>query len=282
MTNNLVYGSDFSDHQAPQPDMTGWRFAYIKATEGTTYVNKYLVQQSTHVEKTVKQRGYYHYFHPGHAKEQADFFVNTIGIKECQDPYVELWLDFEEKGSSVTDAKIFMDRVKQLTGKECGLYASQSWLCDTSFNWKILSPNTPLWVAMYPNNNRFGNNLTEAEFKWSINEFAKIPHFKLVHVWQYGAGAGYDWNFRYTPFPTAHIPSIKKPKYKEVIKVKADSRLYKDNGRDLLMPNEKSHDIMVKKNTRVTFIGEVGNCYKVEYFQLGSRGNYLYLHRGNF
>lgn len=273
----LIYGSDFSSYQAPKPDMTGWGFAYVKATEGTTYINPNLVSQSTHVENTVKQRGYYHYMQPGYIKEQAQFFVNTVGLDECKDPYVELWLDFEEDALTGDEPKIFMDEVKRLTGKQCGFYTSQSWLTSSKYDWSDLPKNTPLWVAMYPSNERAGNNLTQSELQWGYDAFAKIHHFNQVDVWQFGAGSGFDWNVRFSAFPNQSTPKPSEPKKGQVLTLKKDAYRYTSDGKKHKYPAGKESWFKANKGYKVTYMRTVGSCYEVEFY-----GEIMYFHKGNF
>ena len=63
-----VQGMDVSGHQGNVAWSTAWnngaRFAYVKATEGTTYTNPYFAQQYNGSYNVGMIRGAYHFAHP--------------------------------------------------------------------------------------------------------------------------------------------------------------------------------------------------------------------------
>jgi lysozyme len=110
------------------------QFAFIKATEGSTYTNPYLASCAGAAAKgdwaataaAGLVRGAYHYARPGtpvaaNAIAQADFFVATIGDQH-QPGTLAPALDMEESGGLspadlVTWTQIWLDRVRQATGR---------------------------------------------------------------------------------------------------------------------------------------------------------------------
>jgi GH25 family lysozyme M1 (1,4-beta-N-acetylmuramidase) len=137
------------------------RFAYIKATEGTTYKNPYFGSQYTGSYNAGIIRGAYHFATPNTSSgaTQANFFVNNGGgwSKDGKTLPPALDLEYNPYGSScygkshsgmVTWIRDFANTVKARTGRDMVFYTSTSWwiLCtgnNSSFG------NNPLWVARY-------------------------------------------------------------------------------------------------------------------------------------
>src|SRR3954469_22984504 len=77
----VVYGMDVSGYQGNVAWSTayanGARFAYVKATEGTTYTNPYFAQQYNGSYNVGMIRGAYHFAHPNSSSgtTQADYFA---------------------------------------------------------------------------------------------------------------------------------------------------------------------------------------------------------------
>src|SRR5215218_9818064 len=80
-----VNGMDVSGHQGNVAWSTaynnGARFAYVKATEGTSYKNPYFAQQYNGSYNVGMIRGAYHFALPNNSGglTQADYFVNNGG-----------------------------------------------------------------------------------------------------------------------------------------------------------------------------------------------------------
>lgn len=73
----LTYGIDVSSQQAEEvPGVTpGIDFAFIKATEGHTYVSPVQSAQASAARKHGRTVGFYHFLWPGNLRAQAEFFV---------------------------------------------------------------------------------------------------------------------------------------------------------------------------------------------------------------
>lgn len=281
----MTYGTDVSNHQQEFPipyKATGWKFAYILATQGARFVNPKLVAQSQQAERELSHYGYYHYLdNTASVIDQARHFVNTIGVSECKNPKVQLWLDFEEPYLTGDEPKIFIDEVKRLTGRQCGMYTGTLQLTSPNYDWTDLPKDLPLWVAQYPSNDSYGVPLSNEVLNWGIEQVTRIPHFEKVHVWQYGGARGYDWDIMfYNPLDnsTASDVSSNEPiKPGTILTVKQPAYLYDSTGTKRLAPKEKASWFKADKGVRVKFISTVGYCYKVEYY-----GYTFYLHAGNF
>ena len=156
---------------------SGVQVVYIKATEGDYYTDAYLKKNYSGAKAQGLLVGFYHFFRPSNeqsAKSQANYFVNAIRgmVPDCR-----LAIDLEVTGgigksylSSL--AKVFLEEVKRLTGKEVVVYTY------TSFARSNIDSTLgiyPLWIAEYgvstPNTNPIWN-------KWigfQYSDSGKIP-----------------------------------------------------------------------------------------------------------
>lgn len=138
---------------------SGIKIVYIKASEGTNYVDPTLHTNYKNAKDYGLFVGFYHFFRPSSesdAIEEAHHFVNTVkGYKSnCR-----LALDIEVANglskSTITSLCIkFLEEVKKLTGLDVVVYTDTSFIKE-HFDKKI---NVyPLWVAHYgvstPGNN---------------------------------------------------------------------------------------------------------------------------------
>lgn len=70
-----VKGTDVSAYQASDYQTTGFDFVFIKATEGTSYVNPRQAAQTARGRTAGLVVGFYHFLHPGNIEAQAKYFV---------------------------------------------------------------------------------------------------------------------------------------------------------------------------------------------------------------
>ncbi|WP_417999988.1 lysozyme [Kibdelosporangium phytohabitans] len=160
----VVYGIDVSGWQG-NVDWAHWwgqgkRFAYVKATEGTTYQNPYFAQQYNGSYNVGMIRGSYHFAQPAKSTgaAQADYFVNNGGGWSRDGKTLPGALDMEYNPSGATCyglskpamtawIKSFSDRYHARTTRWPVIYTSTSWwsqCVDGDF-----SSTSPLWVARY-------------------------------------------------------------------------------------------------------------------------------------
>lgn len=148
-------------------DISGWQkgidvasvpcdFVIIKATQGTSYINRDCDRAYQQAKAAGKLLGVYHYFSGGDPYEEAEFFVKNIEgyVKEAI-----LVLDWESGENSKFNqgpavAKPFLDKVTELTGVRPLIYMSKS-VCRT-WDWSSVAELYGLWVAQYANNNLTG------------------------------------------------------------------------------------------------------------------------------
>ncbi|MCR8983521.1 glycoside hydrolase family 25 protein [Brevibacillus laterosporus] len=125
----------------------GVKYAFIKATEGTSLVDKKLKENAQGANRAGIKVGYYHFAHPDlSAQVQAEHFVQTVKGLPCDMPLV---LDIEtDKG--LTPAQItafcltFLTHVKGHTGKTPMIYTG-AYFAKRNLG-KALA-GFPLWVA---------------------------------------------------------------------------------------------------------------------------------------
>lgn len=159
---NGVPGVDVSSHQNKtgpiswiETSVSGQQFAYVKATEGTDYVNPTYIADANVPKYMGMSVGSYHYAQPstapGSAAAQANFFANVSIASHF--PTLPPVLDIEETGGLGPEqlqdwVREYLNVVKLRTGRDAMIYTSpsfwQSAMADTHE-----FANHPLWIAHY-------------------------------------------------------------------------------------------------------------------------------------
>jgi lysozyme len=157
-------GPDVARYQHPQGAAINWQrvadsgaaFAFVKATESTSYTNPYFADDYRAAHDAGLVRSAYHYARPksdlATARDQADFFVRTAGTA-AQKGDLPLTLDLEESGglapkTLIAWAHAFVDEVRALTSRPVIVYTYP-------YFWQTAMANTtdfadlPLWIASY-------------------------------------------------------------------------------------------------------------------------------------
>jgi GH25 family lysozyme M1 (1,4-beta-N-acetylmuramidase) len=157
-------GPDVARYQHPNGAAIDWQrvadsgvsFAFVKATESTSYTNPYFARDYAAAHDAGLVRSAYHYARPKSdlttARDQADFFVRTAGRAD-QDGDLPLTLDMEEAGGLAPKTLVawthaFVDEVTALTGRSVLIYTYP-------YFWQHAMGNTtdfadlPLWIATY-------------------------------------------------------------------------------------------------------------------------------------
>ncbi len=159
-------GVDVSSHQRNVAWSTLWnsgvRWAYVKATEGTSYKNPYYAQQYNGASSVGMVRGAYHFALPNGAggAAQADYFVNNGGGWAADGRTLPGVLDIEwnpygaacygkSQSSMVAWIRDFLDRYKARTGRNAVIYTATSWWTQCTGNYAGFGASHPLWVARY-------------------------------------------------------------------------------------------------------------------------------------
>ena len=161
----LINGIDISSHQHKNSASISMKkvlnsgevkFFFIKATEGTHYINPHFRSDTIEVIDSNTPVGFYHYARPSSstndARKQARFFVHVTGIDNGVKSLPPV-LDLEEdEGLSADEliswTKAFVDEVKTLTGRDVMIYTYPNFWKDSMANTTQFN-NLPLWIAEY-------------------------------------------------------------------------------------------------------------------------------------
>jgi len=162
----VVRGMDVSSHQGnvnwPAAATAGARFAYVKATESTTYTNPYFPQQYNGSYNAGLVRGAYHFALPDRSSgtAQADYFVSHGGGWTRDGRTLPPALDIEynpygptcyglSPASMVSWIRAFSTEVHARTGRYPVIYSTRNWWVDCTGNNAGFGATNPLWIACY-------------------------------------------------------------------------------------------------------------------------------------
>jgi GH25 family lysozyme M1 (1,4-beta-N-acetylmuramidase) len=160
-----VLGPDVSSYQHPTgPNDISWSttkvsgasFAFVKATEGTTYTNPYFAADFAAIKRAGLIRGAYHFARPTSstttAVAQAAKFVKVagrMGLAGDLPPVLDL-----EVNNNVSPAALirwtgaYLSEIKRLTGREAIIYTGP-YFWKTKMANSTAFTNHPLWAASY-------------------------------------------------------------------------------------------------------------------------------------
>ena len=140
----------------------GGRFAYVKATESTTYVNPYFTQQYVGAYQVGLVRGAYHFALPDRSTgaAQADFFAAHGGAWSADDQTLPGALDIEynpygptcyglTQSAMAAWVQSFAIEYHALTGRWPVIYTTTNWWQQCTGNYPGLGATSPLWIACW-------------------------------------------------------------------------------------------------------------------------------------
>lgn len=159
-------GLDVSSHQGNvdwgSVKAKGARFAYVKATEGTTYRNPYFGQQYVGSYNVGLVRGAYHFALPDRSSgaAQADFLASNGGAWSADNQTLPGALDIEynpygptcyglSQSAMVSWIRAFVDRYRARTGRWATIYTTTDWWKRCTGNNAGFGATNPLWIARY-------------------------------------------------------------------------------------------------------------------------------------
>lgn len=157
-TQYTINGIDVSHHQGSinwemvknmKDNNVSLKFAFIKATEGTGFIDKRFKENWKNSKTNELVRGAYHYFRPNEKGElQANHFIRNVKLEKGDFPPV---IDIEELGN--VSPKRLMEgvlkcakKMEEHYGKKPIIYTYHDFYknnFDTTFN------SYPLWIAHY-------------------------------------------------------------------------------------------------------------------------------------
>jgi GH25 family lysozyme M1 (1,4-beta-N-acetylmuramidase) len=197
-----VLGVDVSSYQPVAFPTKGLSFAFVKATEGTVYVNPRYAGQVAHARAAGLVVGHYHFAKVGGAAE-ADYFLSKAKLSAGD----ILAFDWETAGVSQAQRDAFMARVKaKAPGHKVVLY------CNTDY-WRNRDtdnggPMDGLWIAD-PNHPAGKPNISHAwvfhQYSWAGGIDRNVANFK-------SADALRSWAHpvtvpaHFTPAPAPAVP----------------------------------------------------------------------------
>jgi GH25 family lysozyme M1 (1,4-beta-N-acetylmuramidase) len=140
----------------------GTKWAYTKATEGTSYTNPYFTKQYDGPYGVGMIRGAYHFATPDSSggAAQADYFVDHGGGWSKDGKTLPGVLDIEwnpygsdcygkSKSAMVTWIRDFLNRYKSRTGRNAVIYTATSWWSECTGGYSGFGKTNPLWIARY-------------------------------------------------------------------------------------------------------------------------------------
>jgi len=164
----MLKGIDVSHHNGqvdwPAVYKAGARFALIKATEGTSYVDGQLRTNLLAARQAGLYVGLYHYFQPGEQPvAQANHLLQTVQRITRLEPATRAFrnllvpfLDLEEAGGLsrdrlVNSALSFIKRVRAVLGRGCVVYTYPAFITEHLAGAKNAQwlGGYPLWIASY-------------------------------------------------------------------------------------------------------------------------------------
>jgi GH25 family lysozyme M1 (1,4-beta-N-acetylmuramidase) len=155
----------------------GISFAYIKATEGTTYTDPLFSANYLHAYNAKVIRGAYHFAQPGSSSgaTQAAYFASHGGAWSADNLTLPGMVDLEGGcyGLSTTSMRSwilsFYNEYKAKTTRDVVIYTSPSWWNTCTGGWSGMSALSPLFVA-----------------NWTTAANPTIPAgFPYATIWQY-------------------------------------------------------------------------------------------------
>jgi lysozyme len=156
-----ISGPDVASYQHPGNQSINWNavkssgrtFAFVKATEDTTYTNPYVAGDWGGILNAGMIRGAYHFARPaGSAAAQANYFISVTGNTRSPGSLPPV-LDLEDTGglspaNLVTWTHTFLNTVQALTGRVPIVY-SYPYFWTSSMGNSTEFTSYPLWLAQY-------------------------------------------------------------------------------------------------------------------------------------
>jgi len=174
-----VEGLDVSNHQGKidwENVDEKYKFIFVKATEGDTFVDKQFLKNAESVKKTGRILGGYHFFHFNYKGiDQADNFINTAGNIIDLPPVV----DFEFSGNpSDYNKDILLEELRNCINRLEEHYKQSVIIYTTNVAYKNIIKdnfNNPIWFRsiIFP----LRKNIKNVRF-WQYHNSAKINGIK--------------------------------------------------------------------------------------------------------
>ncbi|KAN0129595.1 Glycoside hydrolase superfamily [Lactarius tabidus] len=160
----------------------GVQFAYIKATEGTTFIDPDFNRNYAGATNVGIIRGAYHFARPGKSSgaAQAHYFLAHGGGWSSDGRTLPGAIDLEGDCSGLSHGQMvnwiqdFSNTYHGATGRYPAIYTTTSWWVSCTGNSGAFGANNPLWIA------RWGNAIGALPAGWRFTTF-----------WQYADSGPY-------------------------------------------------------------------------------------------
>lgn len=180
-------GIDISSNNGPidfkRVKAGGVEIVYIKATEGTNYINSLLAIQYQGAKSAGLKIGFYHFMSHENATIQANFFLKAIKDFKADCKYV---IDIEQDKRAIWSTSDASRATREFAnflisqGKEPCIYTGDYFYRD---NLSDTVKDLPLWVANYGTNilakNYVGLQYTEAGRLEGVNGNVDLDNFSI-------------------------------------------------------------------------------------------------------
>lgn len=155
-SNTIYEGIDVSNWQGhidySLVKSSGIEIVYIKSSQGTNITDPYFKVNYNNAKANGLKIGFYHFLtarSESEAIREAEYFSSVISGTS---PDCKLAMDFESFGNLNKDeinriSNVFLDKVKELTGKDLIIY-SDAFNARNTF-YPELATRYPLWIAEY-------------------------------------------------------------------------------------------------------------------------------------
>jgi len=163
---------------------SGIEFAYIKATEGTGYLDSSFDSSYPRAYYAGVVRGAYHFALPNRSAGwvQANFFVNNGGAWSADNRTLPGMLDIEynpygsvcygmSQTSMVAWIRSFISQYHYRTGRWAVIYTTLDWWSRCTGNYGGFASNNPLFVARYASS---AGTLPRSWSFWTIWQYTSV------------------------------------------------------------------------------------------------------------
>ncbi|GAB3177464.1 glycoside hydrolase family 25 protein [Streptomyces incanus] len=161
-------GVDVSSHQSSSYDTDGLSFAFVKATEGSSYVNPKLSAQTERAREAGLVVGFYHFLWPGALTAQAEYFVSKAPERQGDILAVDWETTGEGTRASNAEKDRFLRKVKELRpDHRVILYCNRDfWLNVDTTSYT----GDGLWIADYVTAGK-----PRIKAKWRFHQYTDDP-----------------------------------------------------------------------------------------------------------
>lgn len=170
----MILGLDVSHWNAPNwTDWAsrGYKFAWIKATEGTNFLDPRFNAHRRDAGSAGFKTGAYHYFRAAFGGvEQANFFWSTAGVNDLPPA-----IDVESRNNTGFSKVVFADKLRACVKRIIELSERRPFIYTSKSQWELLVGSAPdiaalcdLWVADYGwDGNGNGIGIPRLPFNWT-------------------------------------------------------------------------------------------------------------------